>query len=145
MCHQYYLLTDTNYRFIITSCYAMQSKMVNHWICFQYCTQFDSTKASTYRLWWFIKSNRIIDIINSSDSPLCFTQNQSAVLLFLNVEIICTIDVKIKRYYDFALLDINPMNTTGNNVTVAISLAANKHFEKFNPSLGSGSYINAVH
>ena len=50
-----------------------------------------------------------------------------------------------KRYYDFALLDINPMNTTGNNVTVAISLAASKHFEKFNPSLGSGSYINAVH
>ena len=90
----------------------------------------------------FLKNSTIIDIINSTDSPFYFTQNQSAVLLFLHVKILCAIDMQIKSYYGFALLVINPLNTTVNKVTVALSLAASKHLKiLFDSSIGSGILI----
>ena len=81
----------------------------------------------------FLKNSTIVNIINSTDSPVYFTQHQSAVLLFLHINTLMIEDVQITDYYGFAVLAINPVNTTFNQVCINGSQQSNIHF-----SLGSG-------
>ena len=81
----------------------------------------------------FLKNSTIIDVINSTDSPVYFTQHQSVVLLFLHINTIMIEDVQVADYCGFAILTINPINTTLKQVYINGSQSFNFHF-----CLGSG-------
>ena len=87
----------------------------------------------------FLKNSTIIDVINSTDSPVYFTQHQSVVLLFLHINTLMIEKVNITTYYGFALLAINPLNALIQKTSV--TSAANGEVisaPAFNTSLGSG-------
>ena len=87
----------------------------------------------------FLKNSTIIDIINSTDSSVYFTQHQSVVLLFLHINTLMIGKVNISSYYGFALLAINPLNALIQKTSV-ISAANGEVISApaFNSSLGSG-------
>ena len=58
-----------------------------------------------------LKRLAVLESINSSVSPMHFSQNHSAVLLFLNINTLLINEVDITKYYGFAILAMNPMNT----------------------------------
>ena len=66
----------------------------------------------------FLKHSKIIDIINSTDSSVYFTQHQSAVLLFLHINTLMIEKVNISSYYGFALLAITIINITYININI---------------------------
>ena len=56
----------------------------------------------------YLKKLDVMKLINSTDSPVHFSQNQSAVLLFLHINTILISEVNIINYYGFAMFAINP-------------------------------------
>ena len=81
----------------------------------------------------FLKNSAIIDIINFTDSSVYFTQYQSAVLLFLHINNLLIEKITISTYYGFAVLAINPVNATLNQVYINGSQSYKFYF-----SLGRG-------
>ena len=58
----------------------------------------------------YLKGLDVMKLINSTDSPITFSQNQSAVLLFLHINVLLINEVNITNYYGFAMFAINPSN-----------------------------------
>ena len=85
----------------------------------------------------FLIHSKVINVINSTSSPLYFTQYQSAVLLFLHINTLFIQDVAIASYYGFAILAINPMDATLNGLVIRFS-CSKSFFAAHSSSLGSG-------
>ena len=84
-----------------------------------------------------LKDGKIVDIINSTDSPVFFTQHQSAVLLFLHINTLTIEKITITMYYGFAVLAINPIKALFQNVFVNLAINI-QVVSAFGFSLGSG-------
>ena len=65
-----------------------------------------------------------IELMNSTLCPVCFTQNQSAVLLFLHIKSILIQEVNIIGYYGFAVIAINPMDALMDGINVTVTKQA---------------------
>ena len=68
-----------------------------------------------------LKGLDVMNLINSTDSPLTFLQNHSAVLLFLHINTLLINEVNITYYYGFAVFAINPSNTSINHSEISVS------------------------
>ena len=60
----------------------------------------------------YLKGLDVMKLINSTDSPLPFSQHHSAVLLFLHINTLLINEVNITYYYGFAVFAINPSNAS---------------------------------
>ena len=60
----------------------------------------------------YLKRLDAMKLINSTDSPLKFSRNQSAVLLFLYIDNLLINAVNITNYCGFALFAINPLSAS---------------------------------
>ena len=78
----------------------------------------------------------VMNLINSTDSPLTFSQNHSAVLLFLHVNTLLN-DVTITYYYGFAVFAINPSNASINHSEISVSYGGEHGTNGF----GSGIFL----
>ena len=79
-------------------------------------------------------NKRILEIINSTSSPVYFTQYQSAVLLFVHIKTTLINEVSIISYYGFGVVAINSLVT----VLDTFMINSSKSVEFFPKSLGSG-------
>ena len=79
----------------------------------------------------------VMEYVNSTRSPVYFTNTQSSVLFFLNITKLILQDINIPSYYGFALVTINPINAQMNNIN-----CSKGHIPIYSPrlseSLGSG-------
>ena len=89
----------------------------------------------------FLKNSAIIDVINSTVSPFYFTEYQSAVLLFPQINILLLENVTITSYYGFAILAINPVNATMNSLTISVSKENFNRNITYHAYIGSGALI----
>ena len=85
----------------------------------------------------YLKELDVMKLINSTDSPIIFSQNQSAVLLFLHINTILINEITITYYYGFAAFAINPSNSSINHSEISISYGG-KHGMI---GLGSGIFL----
>ena len=69
----------------------------------------------------YLRNSSISDIINSTNSSVYFSHTHSAVLVFLCNKRLVLDAVNITFYYGFAILAINPMNATINDLVVSSS------------------------
>uniref|UniRef100_A0A1X7UH00 G-protein coupled receptors family 3 profile domain-containing protein n=1 Tax=Amphimedon queenslandica TaxID=400682 RepID=A0A1X7UH00_AMPQE len=115
-----FCIINTTYSLTLTSDSSLQQAVIN-------CSTNGSTQPTTGlafinihnltldRLVWsgcggyLSGSSLIIQIINSSGS-VYFTQNQSAVLLFIGIDVLLIQSVNITSYHGFSILAINPLN-----------------------------------
>ena len=58
----------------------------------------------------YLKGLDVIKLINSTESPIIFSQHQSAALLFLHISKLLIYEVSVTSYYGFAVFAINPLN-----------------------------------
>ena len=65
-----------------------------------------------------LKRLAVMESINSSVSPMYFSQYHSAVLLFLHINVLLIDEVDITEYYGFAVLAINPLSASIRSITV---------------------------
>ena len=79
----------------------------------------------------------ILSSINSTTSPVYFTEYHSSLLLFLHIETLLIKEVNIYQNYGFAILAINPSNAIIENVTVTSTKSFEFH-QHTNVSLGNG-------
>ena len=86
----------------------------------------------------YLKGLDVMKLINSTDSPITFSQNQSAVLLFLHINTLLINEVNITYYYGFAVFAINPSNASINHSDISISYGR-KHV--MIGLLGSGIFL----
>ena len=79
----------------------------------------------------------ILSSINSTTSPIYFTEYHSSLLLFLHIETLLIKEVNMLSNYGFSILAINPLNATIENINVTSTKSAefNTHT---NTSLGNG-------
>ena len=82
----------------------------------------------------------ILSSINSTTSPVHFTEYQSSLLLFLHIETLLIKDINMLSNYGFAVLTINPLSATIENVNVTSTKSAEFYTHK-NMSLGNGVLI----
>ena len=68
-----------------------------------------------------LKRLAAIESINSSASPMHFSQYHSAVLLFLHINILLIDEVNVTNYYGFAILAVNPMTAVIRNCSITLS------------------------
>ena len=68
-----------------------------------------------------LKRLATIESVNSSASPMHFSQYHSAVLVFLHINTLLIDEVNITNYYGFAILAINPRNALINNCNITLS------------------------
>ena len=68
-----------------------------------------------------LKRLAAIELINSSASPMHFSQYHSAVLVFLHINTLFIDEVNITNYYGFAILAINPMTALIHNCSITLS------------------------
>ena len=83
-----------------------------------------------------LKRLAAIESINSSASPMYFSQYHSAVLLFLHINTLLIDEVNITNYHGFAVLAINPMNASINNCSITSGLSAS-----YQKDFGSGVFL----
>ena len=81
----------------------------------------------------------VMESINSSVSPMYFSQYHSAVLLFLHTNVLLIDEVDITEYYGFAILSINPRNALINNCSIKVSYG--DKWDPYQKELGSGMFI----
>ena len=67
----------------------------------------------------YLKGLDVMNLINSTDSPLTFSRNHSAVLLFLHINTLLINEVTITYYYGFAVFAINPTNASINHSEIS--------------------------
>ena len=79
----------------------------------------------------------ILSSINSTTSPVYFTEYHSSLLLFLRIETILIKEVNMLLNYGFAILAINPLNAIIENVNVTFTKSSN-FYQQTNMSLGNG-------
>ena len=79
----------------------------------------------------------ILSSINSTTSPVYFTEYHSSLLLFLHMEILMIKEVNMSSNYGFAILAINPSNAIIGNVNVT-SVKSVEFHQQTNMSLGNG-------
>ena len=82
-----------------------------------------------------LKGLDVMNLINSTDSPLKFSQHQSAVLLFLHINTLLINEVTITYYYGFAVFAINPSNTSINHSEISISYGGKHGMNRFGSSI----------
>ena len=85
----------------------------------------------------YLKGLDVMKVINSTDSPLTFSRNHSAVLLFLHVNTLLINEVTITFYYGFAVFAINPSNASFNHSEISISYGRKQGMNGF----GSGIFL----
>ena len=85
----------------------------------------------------YLKGLDIMNLINSTDSPLAFSQHQSAVLLFLHISTLLINEVTITYYYGFAVFAINPSNASINHSEISVSYGGKYGMNGF----GSGTLL----
>ena len=81
-------------------------------------------------------SSLVIQIINSTESSVYFTQDQSAVLLIFGIDVLLIQNINITSYYGFSILAINPLNALMDTLDIRSSLSMIAFVQK--TSLGSG-------
>ena len=86
-----------------------------------------------------LKRLAVMESINSSVSPMHFSQYHSAVLLFLHINTLLIDEVDITKYYGFAILAMNPINASINNCSITKSYG-NKG-DTYPKDFGSGVLI----
>ena len=79
----------------------------------------------------------ILSSINSTTSPVYFTEYHSSLLLFLHIETLLIKEVNMSSNYGFAILTINPINAFIENVNISSSKSFEFH-QHTNVSLGNG-------
>ena len=79
----------------------------------------------------------ILSSINSTTSPVYFTEYHSSLLLFLHIEILLIKEVNMLSNYGFSVLAINPLNAIMENVNVT-STKNVKFYQQTNMRLGNG-------
>ena len=79
----------------------------------------------------------ILSSINSTTSPVYFTEYHSSLLLFLHIETLFIKEVNIYQNYGFSILAINPINAIIENVNVTSTKGFEFH-QHTNVSLGNG-------
>ena len=79
----------------------------------------------------------ILSSINSTTSPVYFTEYHSSLLLFLHIETLLIKEVNMSSNYGFAILAINPLNATIEYVNVTSTKSA-EFYAHTNTSLGNG-------
>ena len=85
----------------------------------------------------YLKGLDVMKLINSTDSPLTFSRNHSAVLLFLHINTLLINEVTITYYYGFAVFAINPSNASINHSEISISYGGKHGMNGF----GSGIFL----
>ena len=85
----------------------------------------------------YLKGLDVMKLINSTDSPLTFSRNHSAVLLFLQINTLLINEVKITYYYGFAVFAINPSNASINHSEISVSYGGKQGMNSF----GSGIFL----
>ena len=85
----------------------------------------------------YLKGLDVMNLINSTDSPLTFSQNHSAVLLFLHINTLLINEVTITYYYGFAVFSINPSNASINHSEISVSYGGKHGMNGF----GSGIFL----
>ena len=85
----------------------------------------------------YLKGLDVINLINSTDSPLTFSQHHSAVLLFLHINTLLINEVTITYYYGFAVFAINPSNASINHSEISVSYGGKQGMNGF----GSGIFL----
>ena len=85
----------------------------------------------------YLKGLDVMKLINSTDSPLSFSQHQSAVLLFLHINTLLINEVNITYYYGFAVFAINPSNASINHSEISVSYGGKHNMNSF----GSGVFL----
>ena len=79
----------------------------------------------------------ILSSINSTTSPVYFTEYHSSLLLFLHIETLLIKEVNMLSNYGFSILAINPLNATIVNVSITSTKSVEFHTHT-NTSLGNG-------
>ena len=85
----------------------------------------------------YLKGLDVMKLINSTDSPLKFSRNHSAVLLFLHINTLVINEVTITYYYGFAVFAINPSNALINHSEISVSYGGKQGMNGF----GSGIFL----
>ena len=85
----------------------------------------------------YLKELDVMNLINSTDSPLTFSQHQSAVLLFLHINTLLINEVSITYYYGFAVFAINPSKASINHSEISVSYGGKHGMNSF----GSGIFL----
>ena len=85
----------------------------------------------------YLKGLDVMKLINSTDSPLSFSQHHSAVLLFLHINTLLINEVTITYYYGFAVFAINPSNASINHSEISVSYGGKQGMNGF----GSGIFL----
>ena len=86
-----------------------------------------------------LKRLAVMESINSSVSPMHFSQYHSAVLLFLHINTLLIDEVNITKYYGFAIFAMNPMNASINKCNISVSNG--KKGDTHQKDFGSGVLI----
>ena len=73
----------------------------------------------------YLKGLDTMNLINSTDFPLTFSQHHSAVLLFLHINTLLINEVSITYYYGFAVFAINLSNASINHSEISIHMVEN--------------------
>ena len=79
----------------------------------------------------------ILSSINSTTSPVYFTEYHSSLLLFIHIETILIKEVNMLSNYGFSILAINPLNATIENINVTSTKSA-EFYAHTNTGLGNG-------
>ena len=79
----------------------------------------------------------ILSSINSTTSPVYFTEYHSSLLLFLHIETLLIKEVNMLSNYGFAILGINPIEATIENFNVT-SRKSIEFYQQTNMNLGNG-------
>ena len=82
-------------------------------------------------------NDSILSSINSTTSPVYFTEYHSSLLLFLHIETLLIKEVNMLSNYGFSILANNPLNATIENVNVT-STKGIEFYQETNMSLGNG-------
>ena len=83
-----------------------------------------------------LKRLAVMESINSSASPMYFSQYHSAVLVFLHINTLLIDEVIITNHHGFAILAINPMNALINNCSITSGKRAS-----YRKDFGSGVFL----
>ena len=86
-----------------------------------------------------LKRLAVMESINSSASPMQFSQYHSAVLLFRHINTLLIDEVNVTNYYGFAILVINPMTALIHNCSITLSYGGKGN--AYQKDFGSGVFL----
>ena len=145
-----FCIINTTYSLTLTSNSSLQQAFINCSIngsTMQPTTGFafiNIHNLSLHRLVWsgcggFLSgSSSVLQIINSTESSVYFTQNQSAVLVIFGFDALLIQNVNITSYHGFSILAINPLNALMDTLNIRSSLFMVEPAHKTRSSFGSG-------